>query len=105
VTGGRTYVDRFHVCNTLGPLGVSRLVHGGAPGADQLCHEWAAQNGVEHVEYRADWAQHGRAAGPIRNRKMLDNEQPHILIAFPGGRGTEDCIAAALERGIPVWRV
>ena len=46
----------------------------------------------------------GKAAGPERNRRMLDTFKPDGVIAFPGGRGTADCCRAADERAIPVWR-
>jgi hypothetical protein len=42
----------------------------------------------------ADWANHGKAAGPIRNRKMLDLK-PDLVLAFhadlTNSKGTKDC--------------
>jgi len=43
--------------------------------------------------YPADWETYGRAAGPIRNQKMLDSEQINLCVAFPGGAGTADMVA------------
>lgn len=76
-----------------------RIHHGGCRGTDKQCEQFWHDCQV----YEADWGKHGRAAGPIRNRKMLEHVE--LLIAFPGGRGTEDCIRAAHEQGIPVLRV
>ena len=36
---------------------------------------------------------------------MLDEAQPHIVIAFPGGRGTADMVRKAEVAGVPVVRV
>lgn len=53
--------------------------------------------------YTADWTKHGKAAGPIRNRAMLTGAD--LLVAFPGYKGTADCVRQAHEMGIPVLRV
>lgn len=50
----------------------------------------------------ADWAHHGRAAGPIRNQEMID--EADALAVFPGGRGTTDCTLRAEKKGIPIYR-
>jgi hypothetical protein len=83
------------------------LVHGGARGADSLSGLWASMR-KEHVEvrvYEADWKTHGKRAGPIRNIKMLDEEKPRVVIAFPGGAGTANMIKLAKDKGIPVLHV
>ena len=38
------------------------------------------------------------------DRAMLA-ERPVLVIAFPGGRGTADAVAAAERAGVPVHRV
>lgn len=104
VTGGRSFVCYDMVCRALGKLNclypISLLIEGGATGADRLCRRWAKECGVRFHTEPADWDAHGRAAGPIRNRKMLDTFKPSVLIAFPGGSGTTDCQRAASDRGI-----
>lgn len=55
-------------------------------------------------DFPADWERNGRAAGPIRNRQMLDGK-PDLVIAFPGGKGTADMVAEAKRRGIAVREV
>lgn len=51
--------------------------------------------------YEADWGKHGKAAGPIRNSKMIADAD--ALVAFWDGksRGTRDCILQAAGK-IPV---
>lgn len=79
------------------------VVHGSAPGADSLA-AYAAECYVTNVEaYPADWRTHGKAAGPIRNQKMVDLGAD-VCLAFPeaGSRGTWDCVKRAKAAGIPV---
>jgi hypothetical protein len=36
---------------------------------------------------------------------MIDMEKPALVVAFPGTRGTADCIARARKAGIEVMEV
>lgn len=110
VCGGRDYRDRgrlYAVLDGMQDLGakIGKVVTGGAAGADLLAAEWARARGVEQEDLAADWAKHGRAAGPIRNAEILERYQPAAVIAFPGGRGTADMVRKAKGRGIPVYYV
>ncbi len=87
----------------------SAMAHGDAFGADQMAARLGALLGFDVKAYPADWKTHNKAAGPIRNRAMLDEFKPDIVLAFTdtltrGGKlsGTGDCCAAANERGIRV---
>lgn len=74
-------------------------------GADAAAWAWAERRAYGRQKYYADWDAHGKAAGPLRNREMLDTAKPEIVLAFKEGKvskGTDDCIKAALERSIPV---
>lgn len=107
VCGGRNYRNRDGVFAVLDMIHreirpIKVLIYGMAPGADSLAAEWASQRGVTLDGYRADWQQHGRAAGPIRNQQMIEKGRPDIVVAFPGGRGTADMIRRARNAGIPV---
>ncbi len=86
-------------------LGLSRLAVGDATGADALAASWAEARGIPFKVYPADWQQHGNAAGPIRNKAMLETERPSSVIAFPGSRGTRDCCRQAEKLGIKVHKV
>lgn len=67
--------------------------------------EWAVVNWAQFEEYPADWKRYGMAAGPIRNRRMLKEGKPDIVIAFAGGRGTADMVRQAKAAGVPVVKV
>ena len=80
------------------------IIHGNMRGVDKLAEQWAKVANIRTMAYPADWGKHGRAAGPIRNALMLQESKPHLVVAFPGGRGTASMIALAEKAGVPVKR-
>lgn len=109
VCGGRDYADINHVFKALdafdGECRIDLVIHGKAPGADMLAESWAKYRRRDCLAYPANWAKHGKAAGPRRNQKMLDEGQPEAVLAFPGGAGTADMIRRAEAAGVPVYRL
>ena len=79
------------------------IVEGGARGADTLAREYAVKHNIPFEEFAAEWKKYGRAAGPVRNSKMLKSGID-VVIAFPGGRGTQDTIGKANKMGIRVLK-
>lgn len=82
----------------------AEIITGGAPGADFWAEKWARWSGRPVRVFKADWKRHGKKAGPLRNREML-NERPDLVLAFKAkleSRGTQDTIDEARRRGIPV---
>jgi hypothetical protein len=53
----------------------------------------------------ADWNTLGRAAGPIRNGRMLRDGLPDAVIAFAGGIGTANLVAQARAAGVTVYEI
>jgi hypothetical protein len=87
---------------------VHLLLHGGARGADAAIGRAAHQLGWSALVMPAQWQRHGRAAGPIRNRKLLEQAVARALVhsspgrqvsvlvlAFPGGAGTASLVQQA----------
>lgn len=109
VCGGRSYLDRLRVFAVLDAIhrkrGISRIIQGGASGADAWAREWAKANSIRCGTYHADWHLHGRAAGPIRNAEMLKLSKPDGVVAFPGKAGTAHMVRIAKEAGLPVMEV
>ena len=106
VCGGRKFSDYQLLAQTLDALHAERpislIIHGAARGADTLAHEWAAHNRVNIDFYRADWNKYKKAAGPIRNTRMLMDGKPQLVVAFEGGDGTADMIEQARAAGVTV---
>ena len=109
VWGGRDYSDHARVRAVLTKLheanGIDALIEGGANGADRLARLWANAFGVPVETYEADWENQGTFAGPARNKRMLDEGKPDVVIAFPGGRGTADMVRKARRAGVEVVEI
>jgi len=110
VCGGRNYGktkeerDQFAagMADAIGDKDVKAVIQGGASGADSLAVKWALARGLPVVSVFAKWHIHGKAAGPIRNQQMLDEQAPDLVIAFPGGAGTADMVRRAKSAGVEV---
>lgn len=109
VCGGRDYSDRRSLYAVLDAAHMANpielLIAGGANGADALAVDWAGWHAVKSQVFNADWKTHGKVAGLRRNQRMLDEGKPHLVIAFPGGRGTADMVRRAEVAGVPVAKV
>jgi hypothetical protein len=106
VCGGRDYNDKEVVFGFLDHINekyyIICVAHGAARGADTLADDWAKAHNILVEAYPADWNKHGKSAGSIRNRQMLVDGKPDVVIAFPGGKGTENMIRQAKHRGVQV---
>ncbi len=109
VCGGRDYLDKPRVFAVLDKLhseaGIDLIIQGGARGADSLASDWASTNGVPQDQYDADWDGYGGFAGPKRNKAMLDEGNPDLVIAFPGNAGTRNMIRQARKAGVEVVEI
>lgn len=110
VCGGRDFSDKEFLFDTLfasqdqyGPFCL--LMHGGARGADYYAGQFALAHKIPLWVFAADWQRDGKAAGPIRNRRMLVEGKPELVIAFPGGRGTANMIEQAKAAAVFVIEV
>jgi hypothetical protein len=107
VTGGREYKGRKFLSDELWKIHeatpITTLIHGGARGADRLAGDWGRnRKTIEVISVPADWNRYGKKAGALRNQLMLDEHQPELVLAFPGGTGTADMVRRARAHNIPV---
>jgi len=74
------------------------IIHGGCRGLDLLAAKIAKQMGFKTIEVPAEWNIHGKAAGPIRNEKML-RMNPDLVIYFHDNleesKGTKNLVNTA----------
>lgn len=82
---------------------IKNVVSGGATGADTHGEHWCAERGIPWSVFRPDWAQYGRAAGPIRNRLMAENADALIAVWDGKSKGTANMIQEAEKRGLRVY--
>jgi hypothetical protein len=108
ICGGRQFADAAFLWKTIDEFHaktpITEVIVGGAVGADTLGEHWAKDRRVPYRIFMADWATHGRAAGPIRNKAMLDEGKPDLVVAFPGGSGTANMLSQARAAGVKVWQ-
>lgn len=106
-TGGRDYEDDAMVFDVLLALKPESVHVGDCPtGLDRTVRDFCKSKRIPVRIYEADWKTHGKAAGPIRNRHMVEMAGPDaVVIAFPGGKGTESCVAAARGLNRMILRV
>lgn len=111
VCGSRHFTDDTLLDNTLFDITGLRdhynfgtIIHGNAKGADTFAALWGYRMGWKVKAFPADWEEYGKAAGPIRNKQMLDEGKPDLVIAFWDGKstGTKNMIEQAQKTGIPV---
>lgn len=109
VCGGRNYDNQseveFHLGCIHAETPIKHVIAGAARGADTLAVLWARGEHIKVTEFPANWKKHGKAAGYIRNRQMLEQGNPDLVVAFPGGRGTEMMCQLAQDAGVRVIRV
>jgi YspA, cpYpsA-related SLOG family len=80
------------------------IIEGEAPGADTIARVICQEYDISYEPYPADWEKYKAAAGPIRNKVMLDRGKPDEVIAFhsniESSKGTKNMLEQAYKRGI-----
>jgi len=93
--------DVLRMFSTENPL----IIHGAARGADTIAGNVAKKLGLEVQAFPANWELYGKAAGAIRNTRML-KENPELVIAFHDSigrsKGTLNMIRQAQKAGIRI---
>ncbi len=108
VAGGRNFNDydvaKEFILRCLEELDTRDItvISGGCSGADKLGERFANEYGLPIERFDADWKTYGRAAGPMRNKKMA--EACDMAICFWDGqsRGTASMIRCAESLKKPV---
>jgi hypothetical protein len=114
VFGSRKWVNQGAVERELAKLPPETvIVHGAAAGADNIGGYVAKRLKFEVRPYPADWMTHGKAAGPQRNQRMINEEHPDsdgmffdLALCFhedPGlGKGSHDMHKRLLNLDPPI---
>lgn len=106
---GREMIEEQQLYRTMNELHkrspIDLLIHGGSYGADTCAGRWAHRVCIPCLSVPANWDRYGRKAGPIRNARMLEEWNPDVVIAFPGGDGTADMVQKAVAAGVKVMEV
>jgi hypothetical protein len=77
VCGDRNYMDVGKVENFLlkmkNEYSDLYVITGDCSGADSFAKSVCIKHDIKYKVFKANWNEHGRAAGPIRNKEMLDH--------------------------------
>ena len=102
VCGGRDFKDKETLKRAMKKLHPTTVITGAARGADTLADEIAESEGIPRIIFPANWSGEGKAAGHIRNARMLSEGKPDYTLACPGGSGTKSMVDKSLKAGTPV---
>ena len=110
ICGDRNWTNFQVIADTLSKVyaenGVEVVIEGGAKGADTMGAQAAALLGIPVLMFPAQWMQYGKQAGPIRNRKLLTEGKPTLVLAFhnyiENSKGTKDMVNAAKKAMVDV---
>jgi len=100
VIGSRHYVSTQAIQDVVRAIpGTSVFVSGGAAGTDAIAEATARALGLDCLIFIAKWKRDGRAAGLIRNTRLV--EAVDEVVAFWDGKstGTLDVIRKAHQAG------
>ena len=97
----------------LDPTGrrIAEIVHGACYGVDLTADRIAREMGFTVWSFPADWNQYGRAAGPIRNKQMLDFAGQGQVVVYlfhkniEQSKGTKNMMNQAKKKGVPVFLI
>ena len=106
VYSGRDFADQHWLIRVLDKLAkllvIDCVIEGDARGADRMAGYWARKHGISNIKFKADWGRYKKGAGSIRNAQMLLEGKPDLVLAFPGGKGTQNMLDQANGASIPI---
>lgn len=79
---------------------ITEIACGGWLGVDGMVDDYAWKHNIPCKKYPIEWKKHGNLAGRIRNRLMLKEFQPDVVVSFCGDWQTADMIDRAQTSGV-----
>jgi len=82
IAGSRSIKDMMEVRRAIAATDfeITEVVCGGAGGVDTLGEQWAKEKGIPVKRFPAQWSQHGRSAGHVRNALMAQYADAAVLV-------------------------
>ena len=99
ISGNRYWIDHKRIYDALSALDPNKdfVILGDAKGADTIARKACRKLELPHIVYVAHWSKEGRAAGPKRNARMLENadELWYFHHDLKNSKGTLNCVTQA----------
>jgi len=107
ICGDRHYTDAKLIYKWMEHLPKDTIIiQGSAKGADTIAWVLADILSLQVEDYPADWGSYGKSAGPRRNKQMLLEGKPDLVVWFhkniDNSKGTANMISQAEAAGIAV---
>ena len=109
IAGGRDFNDFSTLCNTMDKLlerqikiNKITIISGGARGADTLGERYAQLRNFGLIRVKADWNKHGKSAGFIRNKEMLNSANGVVCFWDRKSKGTGHMVSITKGSLIPL---
>ena len=103
VVGPQNFADYKFMKEVLSWHDIRQIISGGEKGADALSRKYAAEHGLDYLEFPANWNKFGKSAGFKRNIQIVNAADE--VAAFHDGKSprTQHTIDIAEEQGKPVY--
>lgn len=96
IAGTRTFDDYAYLCGKCQEIlrgkTITSILSGAAKGADEVGERYARRCGYPVERFAPEWDKHGKAAGPMRNRRMAAEADEAIVFWDGKSRGTKNMI-------------
>ena len=106
IVGSRNFTDYSKMCEFINKKydlsKIDTIVSGGARGADALAEKFAADNNLKLIVKEAQWDLYGRAAGPKRNKLIVEEADCVVAFPTPSSTGTYNSMKLAKQTGKPL---
>lgn len=109
VAGSRHFTDYEFVKGKMDNLFLphfkpEQIICGMCPGADLLGKRWAEENGIDVIEFPANFKLLGKAAGPVRNAQMAEYGDGLILFWNGKSKGSANMLKCMEILGKPTLK-
>jgi len=109
IAGSRSCIEYNDILHAVkqAPWTITRVISGGARGADKLGEKWAGRMNLPIDIVYANWEKYGKRAGYLRNEKMAEQAEALLALWDWQSRGTRNMIEIAKRKGlmVSIWNV